>query len=246
MDLNTYTQLIIKYEHKLSALSQGKILLVANLINGGLLHDSKCLQDNAACFSDDSVEALEALVQADFPDSYTGPVVIDMTKAVTLYRESSEKEDERIKTALLMSRVNFMGTDGIRGKVVLKTNEHCIADLLKDNAFTPGLVEITAFSFAKLLVDNEIVKADDTVIISPEMPFVPEESRRVMVKSTGWFNVVVLRPSRSIIVPKTLTTVWAETAPPVAVTVISRLVGSPAVVSVAVAVPVSSVVPRTT
>lgn len=165
MDLNTYTQLIIKYEHKLSALSQGKILLVANLINGGLLHDSKCLQDNAACFSDDSVEALEALVQADFPDSYTGPVVIDMTKAVTLYRESSEKEDERIKTALLMSRVNFMGTDGIRGKVVLKTNEHCIADLLKDNAFTPGLVEITAFSFAKLLVDNEIVKADDTVII---------------------------------------------------------------------------------
>ena len=165
MDRNTYKRLIKKYEKKLYALAERKVLLIADLLRGGLLHDSKCLEDNATCFSGDAAEVLDKLLQADFFDIYDGASLIDMAKAVALYQSSSQEESERIQTALLMSRVNFMGTDGIRGKVVLEAKEHCIADLLKDNAFTPGLVEITSFSFAKMLVDREMVNANDTIVI---------------------------------------------------------------------------------
>ena len=165
MDDDKFRQLIKKYKQKLLELNEGKVLLVADLLRGGLLHDSKCLEDNAACFPDTATGALETLLQADFLDIYEGAVIIDMAMAVTLYQGSSQEEGERIQTALLMSRINFMGTDGIRGKVVLKTKEHCIAELLKDNAFTPGLVEIASFSFAKMLVDGGVVKAKDTVVI---------------------------------------------------------------------------------
>lgn len=103
----------------------------------------------------------ETLLNSGWLEKYPTAILIDLSKAVSLFI-SSEGD---IETAFTMARVNFMGTDGVRGKVVTKTNENFIADLLKDNAFTPDLVEITSFSFAKILLDKKIVKIDDTAVI---------------------------------------------------------------------------------
>jgi phosphoglucosamine mutase len=78
---------------------------------------------------------------------------------------SNISEKDKIDTAFTLARVNYMGTDGIRGKVITKTQENCIDDLLKNNAFTPNLVETASFAFAKLLLDNNIVKIGDTAVI---------------------------------------------------------------------------------
>ena len=104
--------------------------------------------------------AAQTLLNSGWLEKYPTPVCIDLSKAVSLYLSSGD-----IDTAFTMARVNFMGTDGVRGKVVVKTNENFIADLLKDNAFTPDLVEITSYSFAKILMDKNIVKTGDTAII---------------------------------------------------------------------------------
>lgn len=111
-------------------------------------------------------EALTALQQSDWLEKYPKAVCIDLPKAVGLYLSSdANTEEEKIDTAFTMSRVNYMGTDGVRGKVVTKTNKNFIADLLKDNAFTPDLVEITSFAFARILLDKKIVHAGDTAVI---------------------------------------------------------------------------------
>lgn len=109
--------------------------------------------------------AKNTLLNSGWLEKYPTPVCIDLSKAASLYLSSNQPENERINTAFTMARVNFMGTDGVRGKVVTKTHENFIADLLKDNAFTPDLVEITSFSFAKVLLDNKIVKIGDTAVI---------------------------------------------------------------------------------
>jgi phosphoglucosamine mutase len=108
-------------------------------------------------------ETASALMSSGWLERYPTAVCIDMAKAAGLY-ESSEAED-RIGTAFTMARVNYMGTDGVRGKVVTKTKDTFIADLLEDNAFTPDLVEITSFSFAKVLLDNKILNPGDTAVI---------------------------------------------------------------------------------
>jgi phosphoglucosamine mutase len=110
-------------------------------------------------------KAVSALLSSDWLERYPTAVCIDLHKAVNLYLSSDSDEETRIDTAFTMARVNYMGTDGVRGKVVTKTNENFIADLLNDNAFTPDLVEITSFSFAKILIDNKIFKEGDTAVI---------------------------------------------------------------------------------
>jgi len=110
-------------------------------------------------------EAVSVLLSSDWLEKYPSAVCIDLPKAVGLYLSSDLSEEEKISTAFTMARVNYMGTDGVRGKVVTKTNENFIADLIKDNAFTPDLVEVTSFAFAKILSDRKIVNAGDTVVI---------------------------------------------------------------------------------
>jgi phosphoglucosamine mutase len=110
-------------------------------------------------------DAVSALLSSDWLEKYPTAVCIDLPKAALLYLSSNSGEEEKIDTAFTMARVNYMGTDGVRGKVVTKTNENFIADLLKDNAFTPDLVEITSFAFAKILLDKNIVNTGDTVVI---------------------------------------------------------------------------------
>jgi len=110
-------------------------------------------------------KAVSALLSSDWLEKYPAAVCIDLPKAVGLYLSSNLSEEEKINTAFTMARVNYMGTDGVRGKVVTKTNENCISDLLKDNAFTPDFTETVSFAFAKILLDKKIVNAGDTAVI---------------------------------------------------------------------------------
>jgi phosphoglucosamine mutase len=110
-------------------------------------------------------EAVSALLSSDWLEKYPYAVCIDLPKAVGLYLSSNSNEEEKISTAFTMARVNYMGTDGVRGKVAVRTNENCIADLLKDNSFTPDLTETASFAFAKILLDKEIVSHGGTAVI---------------------------------------------------------------------------------
>jgi phosphoglucosamine mutase len=104
-----------------------------------------------------------ALMSSGWLERYPAAVCIDMDKAAALYESS--RDGDRIGTAFTMARVNYMGTDGVRGKVVTKTKENFIADLLKDNAFTPELVEAASYSFAKILLAQKILNPGDTAVI---------------------------------------------------------------------------------
>jgi len=110
-------------------------------------------------------KAVSALLSGDWLERYPAAVCIDLPKAADIYLSLNSSEEEKINTALTMARVNYMGTDGVRGKVVTKTNENCIADLLKDNAFTPDLTETASFAFAKILLDKKIVTVGGTAVI---------------------------------------------------------------------------------
>jgi phosphomannomutase len=58
-----------------------------------------------------------------------------------------------------------MGTDGIRGKVVLDSQENCIEAFLKNGALTPGLVKAASFSFAALLIDQGVFLPGEAVAV---------------------------------------------------------------------------------
>ena len=116
-------------------------------------------------------KAVTHLLSSDWLESYPAAVLIDLPKAAHLYCSLDGDEERKIETAFTMARVNYMGTDGVRGKVVTELSDkngsggNFIAALVKDNAFTPDLVETAAFAFAKMLLDQHIVKPGDTAVI---------------------------------------------------------------------------------
>ncbi|MDR0442537.1 MAG: hypothetical protein LBH44_03925 [Treponema sp.] len=119
----------------------------------------------AAGYSAVDEKAASALLSSDWLEKYPTAVCIDLPKAANLYLSLNSSEEEKINTAFTMARVNYMGTDGVRGKVSIKTNENFIADLLNNNAFTPDLAETASFAFAKILLDKKIVNVGDTAVI---------------------------------------------------------------------------------
>lgn len=165
MDQLKFQQFIVDHEDRLKRLKKKEVLIIGSLSAGGLLDDIKHAEKNAKLFNENQTNAFKALLTSQFLNDYAYPVLIDFEKAIDLYENSDQEEMQKIETAILMSRVNFMGTDGIRGKVVLETKENFIDDLLADNVFSPDLVETTSFSFAKILSENGMLKAGDTVVI---------------------------------------------------------------------------------
>jgi len=163
MDIKVFENLIEKNRSKLESLAKQKKFVVAGFPSAKLLTDKAAAGINSAIIGDN--KAADALLGSDWLEKYGAAVCIDLSKAVNLYLSSNLQEKEKIDTAFTMARVNFMGTDGVRGKVVTQTKENFIADLLKDNAFTPSLVETASFAFSKVLLDKKIVSAGDTAVI---------------------------------------------------------------------------------
>ncbi|KMQ52959.1 N-acetylglucosamine-1-P-mutase [Chitinispirillum alkaliphilum] len=164
MDTALFKGLVEKNSMLLENLRKKRVFIIAGINCGGLLCDLSIADKSAEALGDVSEESFQKLIGSDFINNYENAVLIDFSKTLSLYDSSDLPEEERINTAFTMSRVNFMGTDGIRGKVVLQTKDNFIADLLNDNAFTPDLVEACSYSFAQILLENGIVKAGDTII----------------------------------------------------------------------------------
>ena len=165
MDAKKLEELVEKFSNELKDLKSRGILIISALGEGELLENLNKSETNAKILSDLSDEVFTNLITSDFIKNYPHPVLIDFSKTVALYNGSSQSENDKIQTAFMMSRVNFMGTDGIRGKVVTDSDTDFISALLADNAFTPQLVETTSFSFAQILLSENILVKGDTVVI---------------------------------------------------------------------------------
>jgi len=166
MDLKVFTVLVQKNEAILKKLAQRNIRFVADVLSDGYIDNAEFNIGNAEKIRDEDASAFSVIINADFLTGYPHPVLIDLKKAIGLYADSNAPKEKRIESALLMSRVNFMGTDGIRGKVVADgKNNDCVTLFVRDMAFTPGLVRITSYSFAKMCIDNGIVRTGDAVVI---------------------------------------------------------------------------------
>jgi phosphoglucosamine mutase len=164
MEPRVLKRIIAENTPLITDLAEKKMFIVDSLETGNILSETA----DASLFPAhaDVESAMEKLIQTDFYMKYGTPVLIDFKKALSLYLSATGKDDgENIHTALMMSRVNFMGTDGIRGKVVCNPGKDFITALLEDNAFTPDLVRITSFSFAVILKRNEIAAVGDTFFI---------------------------------------------------------------------------------
>ncbi|MDR0303882.1 MAG: hypothetical protein LBH98_03805 [Chitinispirillales bacterium] len=163
MDIKAFESFVAKNRVKLENLAKQKKFVVGGFPSAKQISDNAASDINNKLITDE--KAASALLDGDWLDKYPNAVCIDLSKAVNLYLSSNLQEHEKIDTAFTMARVNFMGTDGVRGKVVTQTKENFIADLLKDNAFTPSLVEIASFAFSKVLLDKKIVNIGDTAVI---------------------------------------------------------------------------------
>jgi len=98
-------------------------------------------------------------------------VLLDVDRAAMLFSLADSNESRT--QALLAARVNFMGTDGIRGKIEFENQDGPapgIDDAQEGNPFrllarehrlARGLVECAAEAFASLLIEEGILKADD-------------------------------------------------------------------------------------
>ncbi len=165
MDSIPWNQFIDKYKDLLATLAKRKVFLITDTATGALLHEPENSEALASFATDRTAETIDRLLADDFLQTYPQPAAFDFVKTVSLFINSSLPEKERIETAYRMSRINFMGTDGIRGRVVLSVKKNFIADILADNAFTPDLVETTSFAFATILLDNGVVHEGDTIVI---------------------------------------------------------------------------------
>jgi phosphoglucosamine mutase len=144
MDLAIYRDLTGKFINKLECLVKQKKFVI-----GGSAE----------------IKTVSALLSSNWLEKYPTAVCIDLPKAALLYGQLNSGEEEKINTAFSMARINYMGTDGIRGNIVTKKNENCIVDFLKDGAFTPDLAETASFAFANILLDKKIVNPGNTAVI---------------------------------------------------------------------------------
>ncbi|MHA2243846.1 MAG: hypothetical protein ACXADY_02665 [Candidatus Hodarchaeales archaeon] len=168
MDVKQYEKLITENEETLIRLNNKKVFLISNLLGGGLLQDKEILKQNAAAFSADSDRIITQLLNSEYIINYPYPVLIDLAKTIELYQSNTSlPENERIESSFLMSRINFMGTDGIRGKISLETDDY-LKDLTTKNVLTPELIRNCVFSFANLLLHKKIIEENDTVCIGDD------------------------------------------------------------------------------
>ena len=165
MKTGVFWQIIEKNRAALQHYNNAKKLLVSNCICGGLLDDEEMADRNAIVFRDEDAEALFTLLGSDFIEHYRCPVAFELSKALELFRNSGLPVRDRAHSALMMSRINFMGTDGIRGKVVADSPTDCLSSFLQDGAFTPAIAEIASLSFASLLVDQRVCDMGSTVVL---------------------------------------------------------------------------------
>jgi phosphomannomutase len=164
MEHKAYSEFIEKNKTVFDQLSERRIYFVTDLSSGGLLQAPELIVYNSECFSDSDLELVQILIESAFIHDHKYPLLIETPKAVSLYKKNGNSES-RETTALLLSRLSFMGTDGMRGKVVKNKNKLPVREFHEDNLLTPDLIKISSFAYAKMLLDAGVVKEGDTACV---------------------------------------------------------------------------------
>ncbi len=116
------------------------------------------------------------LIKSAFLDDYKYPVIINAVKAVVLCKKSAGTSSERESRALSFSRISFLGTDGMRGKVVLESRLDYLNAFLRSNVLMPEMIKLASYSFVSMLSYSGKIKNGDTVCVC-------NDSRDM---ATGW------------------------------------------------------------
>lgn len=95
---------------------------------------------------------------------YNSPAIIDIWMFLRVYKSLRLNEDQKILNSIKLSRISFLGTDGIRGKVSLLSGDF-LKDFIEKNMLSCDLVENIVYVFCKQLKENNIVKENDYVCI---------------------------------------------------------------------------------
>ncbi len=163
--MKQYNQFIENNNSTLNGLSDKRVYLVTPLINGGLLNNKALTSVNASLFIEDDLELLNLITNSDFLKNYQTPIVVDVVKAVGLFKQQVGSTEQRVENSVNLSRFAFMGTDGMRGKISTEPTLDPIKAFLTDNLLTPQMIELTSYAFAQMLLNSDKVKSGDIACV---------------------------------------------------------------------------------
>ncbi len=150
---------------QLNGLLQRKVFFITNFSDGGLLQDKLKVEYNSSCFKDEELEILTNLIKSSFFNDYKCPVIIDAVKAMTLCKKMDGSSDEKERKALSYSRISFMGTDGMRGKVVTECNGDYLSAFIYRNVLMPEIIKLASYSFGRMLSHSGEITYGDTICV---------------------------------------------------------------------------------
>ncbi len=160
-----FSAFLNKNKERLLAHRRNRVFFVAGFPEGGLIQDDSLNEYNCGLFKNEELEILTILICSNFFENYEYPVLIDALKAVALYRNGDTVFPDREKISLLNSRITFMGTDGMRGKVYLDHGENSISAFLRHNRITPELIGLVARSFGRMLLNSGTIYKGEPVCV---------------------------------------------------------------------------------
>ena len=164
MEYSKFKKLMVLHKEILDSLVSRKVFLVSDIPGGGLLDNMEMLDRNAKYFREEDSEIFTTLIRSKFLLNYNMPVLINFSKSIGFYSETPSGKNS-IESSLMLSRINFMGTDGIRGKIDVNKSKTYLHDFLTENILGFQLIENCSYSFASMLMDEKLLKKNDIIII---------------------------------------------------------------------------------
>lgn len=153
MKISDYELFLRGVTAELENLRRRFVYLVTDLKKGGELDDPEYRDYNASLFTDELLGHASELIASDFLAAGSAPLLIDFPKALDLYVRAGAESAFDAETALKLSRINFLGTDGMRGKVGENSSRKAVlSDYLEENIFSSGLVELAGAAFSRMLI----------------------------------------------------------------------------------------------
>ena len=93
-------------------------------------------------------------LNSSFVQNYPLKVIIQLEKFISLINNTKELAKKDVKELFLQSRFSFMGTDGMRGKIIVEKTDNPLTDFIDEQLLSPELIYISSKAFIKMLSDN--------------------------------------------------------------------------------------------
>lgn len=181
MNIEKLKTILITYNRFLRTLAEKKIFIITDFNKGGLLWDEKILDKNASLLGDNDEEIIHELFNSNYLKNYSIPTIINILKFIELFKQLRLGEEKNIESnielSFLLSRVSFMGTDGIRGKINATPSNDFLSDFLNNGILSSELVFTITYSFCELLIEEKILTQGDKVAIC-------EDGRDIVTEKT--------------------------------------------------------------